>query len=719
MHLLEESISQGAQFFRLAPLIVFLPVVGLLINMIFGGWILDKSKAGEKIVGWIASAAVGLAFVVSLLLTISLLGHPEGDVIQLAEWVVIGTLNVNWAFQVDTLSVVMMLVVSGVGTLIHIYAIGYMHEDVRHNGDPKRFRRFFVYMNLFIAMMMILVSGNNYLMLFVGWEGVGLCSYLLIGFWYEKGKDGIGNALAAKKAMLVNRVGDFGLLLAIFTIFWTFGSLDFKVVFALAPELAKVAPGVMLTIAALMFVGVAGKSAQLPLYIWLPDAMAGPTPVSALIHAATMVTAGVYLITRSASIYVLAPQAQNFLAIVGAATALFAATIAVGQFDIKKVLAYSTISQLGFMVSAVAMGAFVAGMFHLVTHAFFKALLFLSAGSVIQGVERGQHHAEHDARLKKQLKAQGHEFDPQDMRNMGGVRNNMRVTFWVYLIGAVALAGIPPLAGFWSKDEILASASAINVPAYVLLTLAALFTAFYMTRQILMVFFGKSRSPASEHAQESPPLMTVPLIVLAVLSTLGGLLNLPGVLTLEKWLEHTLKETIHAVAFNPLVAGISIVLALLAIVVGWWLYNPERYEQFWAEPAARRKDDPLRAYIGPVFEVLNNKYWVDELYWSVILNPYISLSRFLADVVDWRFWHDWFHDVVLAGGFNLLTRVLAVRIDLGVIDWVANGLGWLAQRFAGALRKVQTGYVRNYALSIFLGVVIILGYLILAGFPLK
>jgi NADH-quinone oxidoreductase subunit L len=495
--------------------------------------------------------------------------------------------------------------------------------------------------------------------------------------------------------------------------------LDFRTVFEAAPQVASAVPGVILMITVLMFVGVAGKSAQLPLYVWLPDAMAGPTPVSALIHAATMVTAGVYLITRSASLYVLAPQAQNLLAIVGAATALFAATIAVGQFDIKKVLAYSTISQLGFMVSAVAMGAFVAGMFHLVTHAFFKALLFLSAGSVIQGLERGQHHVEHDAKLKKQLKTQGHDFDPQEMRNMGGVRRTMKVTYWVYLIGAIALTGVPPLAGFWSKDEILAEASSLNFTAYIMLTLAAIFTAFYMTRQVLMVFFGKPRSAAAEHAQESPAVMTVPLMILAGLSVLGGLLNFPTLKTLGVWLEHTLKNNLQEGEFVLLVAVISTILALLAIFLGWWLYNSRRYEAFWAMPAAKRKDDPLRVYIGPVFEVLKNKYWVDELYWTVILNPYISLSRFLADVVDWRFWHDWFHDKVLAGGYNLLTRLLAVQIDLGIIDGIANGLGTLAQRSAGSLRRVQTGYVRNYALFIFLGVVIILGYLILAGNPLK
>jgi NADH-quinone oxidoreductase subunit L len=712
---LEEAVSSGPMFFGLVPWIIFFPVIGLLINIFFGGLILERSKAGEMIVGGIASAAAGLAFVVAVLLAISLASHPEGQVVPLADWISIGDLSIPWAFQVDTLSVVMMLVVSGVGTLIHIYAIGYMHEDVRHNGDPSRFRRFFVFMNLFIAAMMILVSGNNYMMLFVGWEGVGLCSYLLIGFWYEKGKDGIGNAMAAKKAMVTNRVGDFGFLLAAFALFWTFGTFDFHAVFEKAPEVAAANPNVLVFITLCMLVGVAGKSAQLPLYVWLPDAMAGPTPVSALIHAATMVTAGVYLIARSAELYVLVPTAQTTVTLVGAATALFAATIAVGQFDIKKVLAYSTISQLGFMVAAVGMGAFVAGMFHLVTHAFFKALLFLSSGSVIQGLERGHHHVEHDPKLKKQLKSQGHDFDPQDMRNMGGLKDTMKITFWVYLIGAIALTGIPPLAGFWSKDEILAEANHLNPVAYILLTLAAIFTAFYMARQVLMVFFGKARTPAADHAKESPPIMTVPLMILAALSILGGLLNLPfkGFHHFTLWVEHTLGEIVKEGEFVILVALISTGLALLAFAIAWWLYSPRRYEEFWSEPAARRPDDPLRRYIGPVFEVLKNKYWVDELYWTVILNPYIALSRFLADVIDWRFWHDWFHDKVIVGGFNFNTRLLAGRIDLGGIDAFFNGLAKLVQRFAGLLRQVQTGYVRNYALMIFVGVVVILGYLLL------
>ena len=708
-----EAVSSGPTFFYLAPWIVFFPFIGLLINVFFGGWILERGDSGEKIVGWIASGASGLALVVSVLLAYSVAKNPEGQIVPLAQWITIGELDLRWAFQVDTLSVIMMLVVSGVGTLIHIYAIGYMHEDVRHKGDPSQFRRFFVFMNLFIGMMMILVSADNYLMLFVGWEGVGLCSYLLIGFWYAKGEDGIGNAIAAKKAFVTNRIGDFGFLLAAFTMFWAFGTFNFHAVFEKAPEIAAATPWVITAITMFMLLGVTGKSAQIPLFVWLPDAMAGPTPVSALIHAATMVTAGVYLVTRSADLYVLVPQAQTWVALVGAATAVLAATIAVGQFDIKKVLAYSTISQLGFMVSAVGMGAFAAGMFHLVTHAFFKALLFLSAGSVIQGLERGHHHVEHDPALKKQAKSMGHDFDPQDMRNMGGVRSRMKVTFWVYMIGAVALMGIPPLAGFWSKDEILAEANHLNITAYLLLSVAAILTAFYMTRQLLMVFFGKPRSPAAEHAQESPPVMTIPLIILAALAAMGGALNLPNIHTFSLWLEHTLRENVEEGEFVIIVALLSTALALTSAFLAWLLYRSKNYEKFWSVPAAKRPDDPLRGLIGPLFEALNKKWWVDELYWTVILNPYIALAKFLADVVDWRFWHDWFHDVIIAGAYNRLSNLLAVRIDLGGIDAFANGLGNTVKRAAASVRQIETGYVRNYALSIFLGVVLILGYLLL------
>ena len=721
--LLSETVT-SVSLFNLVPLIVFLPVIWLLVNIIFGG------RMKEGAISAVACTAVGLSFVVAVLQAVALTTHPEGVVIPLADWITIGELNVRWAFQVDTLSVTMMLVVSGVGALIHIYAVGYMHEDVRFNGDPGRFRRFFVYMNLFIAAMMILVSGDSYLTLFVGWEGVGLCSFLLIGFWYEKGQAGIGNAIAAKKAFVTNRIGDFGFVIAALLMFWMFGSLNFKEVFEKAPEIAAATPGVITAITLFMLVGVTGKSAQLPLFVWLPDAMAGPTPVSALIHAATMVTAGVYLVARSHALYVLAPQAQNTVALVGGWTALFAATIAVGQFDIKKVLAYSTISQLGFMVAAVGMGAFVAGMFHLVTHAFFKALLFLSSGSVIQGIEHGHHHVEHDPHLRKKIKHDPellfrHHFDPQDMRNMGGLRKQMPLTFWVYLIGAIALAGIPPLAGFWSKDEILAEANHLHLTVYVLLTIAALFTAFYMGRQILLVFFGKPRSLAAAHAKESPAVMTVPLIILAVLSALGGALNLPGLHTFTSWLEHTLEGGEHVAGaavegakaaveggFNPFVATISTLLAVVGITLAWYLYD-RRFRDLQQLPTARRPDDPLRSLIGPVFTGMERKWWVDEFYWAVILNPYIALSKFLAEVIDGRFWHDWFHDVVLAKGYNLLTGFLNLRIDLGGIDAIANGLGQGTKALAASLRRLQTGYVRNYALSVFIGVVVILGYLLL------
>jgi NADH-quinone oxidoreductase subunit L len=734
-----EVVSSG-EFFRLVPLVVFFPVIGLLANITFGG------RMREKAIGAIASLAVGASFVVAVMLGISLLNHPEGETIKLLDWMVIGGLQVEWAFRVDTLSVTMMLVVAGVGSLIHIYAIGYMHEDVRHNGDPGRFRRFFVFFNLFIATMMVLVSADNYLMMFVGWEGVGLCSYLLIGFWYEKGKDGIGNALAAKKAFVTNRIGDFGFLIAVFLMFGAFGSFQFDTVFAKAPQASQ---GVILAITLFMLLGVAGKSAQLPLHVWLPDAMAGPTPVSALIHAATMVTAGVYLVARSYALYSLVPQAQTVVAVVGGLTALFAATIAVGQFDIKKVLAYSTISQLGFMVAAVGMGAFVAGMFHLVTHAFFKALLFLSAGSVIQGMEHGEYESPghlatpspghpvtpspgHLATLSPghlDTLSPGHlatpspdhpvtlssphpVTDPQDMRNMGGLKDRMKVTFWVYAIGALALAGIFPLAGFWSKDEILAEAVHQQPIVFSMLLLAAFFTAFYMGRQVWMVFFGKPRTPLAEHARENPPVMVVPLIVLAALSLVGGALNLPWLHSFSHWLGHSFEEAEASGRSSLLIAGASTVLALAAIGLAWQLYG-RRFQVGQELPAAKSPVDPVQPYLRGIFTGMQNKWWVDEAYDWLILRRYVALSRFLAEVVEWHFWHDWFHDVVVAGGYRLVSRVLSVQIDLGIIDATANGLAAVTRRLAAYLRRLQNGYVHSYALWVFVGVVVILGYLII------
>jgi NADH-quinone oxidoreductase subunit L len=644
--------------FSLVPLVVFLPLLGLLINLLFG------QKLGEKFTGIMASLATGLAFVVSILLAVGLNGTPNPAPIKLFDWITLGSFSASWTFRVDTLSVVMMLVVSGVGTLIHIYSIGYMHSDVRHNNGPERFRRFFLFLNLFIAAMMILVSADNFLMLFVGWEGVGLCSYLLIGFWFEKGKNGTGNAEAAKKAFITNRIGDFGLLMAMFLIFWNFGSLDFATVFAAAPSVAAEHPTVMLLITLFMLLGVTGKSAQLPLFVWLPDAMAGPTPVSALIHAATMVTAGVYLVARSSAFYTLVPAAQTVVMWVGAATALFAATIAVAQNDIKKVLAYSTISQLGFMVTAVGMGATVAGMFHLVTHAFFKALLFLAAGSVIQGVERGLHHQKSHS-----------ELDPQDMRNMGGLRKQMPVTFWVYLIGGLTLAGLAPLAGFFSKDEILAAASQEYSSVFVVLIIAAFFTAFYIGRQIIMVFFGKPRTSAAAEASESPAVVTVPLLILALLSVLGGLLNFPGNLALEKWLAHTLGE-LHAEGFHWSVAAASFALALLGLGLAWLLYG--------RKPLAKDQPDPLQKGLGPVYTGMARKWWVDEFYGLVVLTPYKAIAQFFAKPVD-----------------------------LGVIDGAGKGLAVGTSALGTWLRRFQNGYLRSYAMWMLVGLVAILTYLVL------
>lgn len=676
--------------FQYAPLIIGFPIVGLLINLVIG------RRMGERFVGAVASGAVGLAFGVAVLQFVALQGHPEGSTVHIADWITIGRLQVPWSLKIDTLSATMMLMVSGVSTLIHIYAVGYMREDVRFQGDPGRFTRFFIYFNLFVAAMMVLITADNYLMMFVGWEGVGLCSYLLIGFWYEKGEDGIGNAVAGKKAFVVNRIGDLGFLIAMFLLFGAVGSLQFEEVFLWVHEHGLEQVGLITVATLFLLLGAAGKSAQLPLFVWLPDAMAGPTPVSALIHAATMVTAGIYMIARSAPLFEVAQTSANLVALVGGATALFAATIAVGQYDIKRVLAYSTISQLGFMIAAVGIGAYVAGMFHLVTHAFFKALLFLSAGSVIQGIEHGHLHLEHSG------DSDGEEhFDPNDMRNMGGLRSRMKITYWVYLIGALALAGLPPLAGFWSKDEILADASHGNMAVYIMLVIAAFFTAFYMGRQILMVFFGQPRTEAAKHAPENPPVMTVPLMLLAGLSILGGLFNLPGIHTLTNWLEHTI-EHVHAAEFDFTIAGLSVGLALLAIFLAWLLYGRRSLE--------KDEDDPLRRILGPIFIGMERKWWVDEIYEVLIIRPYIAMAGFLAEVIDGRFWHDWFHDTVLARTFQSGTRWLSQSFDLQVIDAIANGLGDLTKSAALRLRFLQTGYVRNYALAVLAGGLLVLTY---------
>ena len=675
--------------FDLVPFILLFPVLGLLTNLIFGRYL------GERLVGIIASGAAAAAFIVSVIQVFALVNNNfHVETVLIADWITIGKLYLPWQIRVDTLSVTMMVLVTGVGTLIHIYAVGYMHGD-------KRFARFFVYLNLFVVMMLVLVSADNYLMLFVGWEGVGICSYLLIGFWYDKGDDNLGNARAGRKAFVVNRIGDFGFLIAMFMMFGAVGSLQFDAVLHYFENHGVEVGQLATIITLLLLVGAAGKSAQIPLFIWLPDAMAGPTPVSALIHAATMVTAGIYMMVRSAPIYAVAPLSQMTVALLGAGTALIAGTIALAQWDIKRVLAYSTISQLGFMVAAVGLGAHVAAMFHLITHAFFKALLFLSAGSVIHGVEHGAHKSDDHC-------------DPQDMRNMGGLKDKMKTTFGVYVVGAVALAGIFPLAGFWSKDEILADAWHVGMieghwhgmTVYVLLALAAVITAFYMTRQIILVFFGSSRSAAAKHATENPPVMTVPLIGLAILSIVGGGINLPWSHMLGSWLEHT-HHFFHGIDFNLTVALTSTALAVASIFVGYMVYYRRPLESSTAP-------DPLSSVLGPSLKFFYNKWYIDELYDATFVRLYEWKARFLAFQVDWDFWHDFVHDQIILKSFKNAAGALSGPVDRLGINKFFDGLAYSVQNIAvNVLRPLQTGYVRNYALGVMLGVVMVLGIMLI------
>ncbi len=675
--------------FDLVPFILLFPVLGLLTNLIFGRYL------GERLVGIIASGAAAAAFIVSVIQVFALVNNNfHVETVLIADWITLGKLYLPWQIRVDTLSVTMMVLVTGVGTLIHIYAVGYMHGD-------KRFARFFVYLNLFVVMMLVLVAADNYLMLFVGWEGVGICSYLLIGFWYDKGDDNLGNARAGRKAFVVNRIGDFGFLIAMFMMFVSVGSLQFDAVLHYFENHGMEVGQLATTITLLLLVGAAGKSAQIPLFVWLPDAMAGPTPVSALIHAATMVTAGIYMMVRSAPIYAVAPLSQMTVALLGAATALIAGTIALAQWDIKRVLAYSTISQLGFMVAAVGLGAHVAAMFHLITHAFFKALLFLSAGSVIHGVEHGAHKSDDHC-------------DPQDMRNMGGLKDKMKTTFGVYVVGAVALAGIFPLAGFWSKDEILADAWHVGMveghwhgmTVYILLALAAVITAFYMTRQIILVFFGSSRSAAANHATENPPIMTVPLIGLAILSIVGGGINLPWSHVLGSWLEHT-HHFFHGIDFDLTVALTSTALAVASIFVGYIVYYRRPLESSTAP-------DPLSSVLGPSLKFFYNKWYIDELYDATFVRLYEWKARFLAFQVDWDFWHDFVHDQIILKSFKNAAGALSGPVDRLGINKFFDGLAYSVQNIAvNVLRPLQTGYVRNYALGVMLGVVMVLGIMLI------
>jgi NADH-quinone oxidoreductase subunit L len=581
----------------------------------------------------------------------------------------VGTLRVDLAFQVDQLSAVMLLVVTGVGSLIHLFSVGYMVED-------PGYARYFAYLNLFIVFMLVLVLGSSLPVMFIGWEGVGLCSYLLIGFWFSDK----ANADAGKKAFIMNRIGDFGFMIAMFLIWRAFGALDFATISSRAADVLVPGGAIVTAITLFLFLGCTGKSAQIPLYTWLPDAMAGPTPVSALIHAATMVTAGVYLVVRTSVLFAMAPVSSTVVAGIGTVTALFAATIGLRQYDIKKVLAYSTVSQLGYMFLGVGTGVYVTGIFHLVTHAFFKALLFLGSGSVIHAM----HHAYHATHA--------HE-DAQDMRNMGGLKRYMPWTFWLMAVATLAIAGIPPFSGFFSKDEILAMAFARGAeqPVYYVFyglgVLAALLTAFYMARLMAMTFLGQNRTGEREreHLHEAPWTMTGPLVVLGVLSAVGGALNLPeafgGHQALEHWLEPV---TAPAAAFTRLEAphgateyyliGAAVLIGIVGLVAGWraTLARPT------ATPRAAPPDRGLAL-------VLNRKYYIDELYDTIIVRPVVWLSR----TVLWR------------------------GVDQGVVDGAAvNGMARLSQGLGWLGSRLQTGQVGVYVVLFLVGALWVLGAVI-------
>ncbi|MDE0317087.1 MAG: NADH-quinone oxidoreductase subunit L [Candidatus Poribacteria bacterium] len=618
------------------------PLVGFLINGLFGKWL----KGNEKLSGTIGALAVLVSLICSIIAFVNVQGSEKPFNEVLYSWIAGESFTFNIGFHVDALTTVMLLVITGVGFLIHVYSIGYMHGDAGYT-------RYFAYLNLFVFAMLILVLGNNYLMMFVGWEGVGLCSYLLIGFWYEKQSA----TDAGKKAFIVNRIGDFGFLLGMFTLFAVFNSLDFSTIFsgaeAKSDEIVFGVNGIMLA-TLLLFVGAVGKSAQLPLYVWLPDAMEGPTPVSALIHAATMVTAGVYMIARSAVLYNIA-ETGVVVAWIGVLTALFAAIIALKQNDIKRILAYSTVSQLGYMFVGVGVGAYASGIFHLVTHAFFKGLMFLTAGSVM--------HA-----MANEL----------DIRKMGGLRNKLPITHATFLVGALAIAGAPFLSGFWSKDEILHSAWGVTWGSgkaiYIIGLITAFLTAFYMFRLIFVTFYGKSRvePEVASHLHESPAVMWIPLAILAIPSALIGLLL--GVGGHNSWFHHFTEKVAgfkggHGEALGSPIPFmvISSVIGIAGITFAWTRYKNR-------VPSA----EPTNA----LQKLVANKFYIDELYNTFIVQPIKNASHFLL----WKLF------------------------DTGIIDGIVNGVAALIRVIGGTLRRLQTGLVQVYIVSMVLGIVLFLAY---------
>ena len=633
----------------LAWLILVFPALGALINLFVG----DRLK--ERGIHLVASSAVVLAFVVSLGLFFGLSGldeHHRAETVHLWDWITIGSFRAPAALLIDPLSVTMALIVTGVGALIHIYAGGYMHGE-------QNYQRFFVYLNFFILAMLVLILSNNFVGMFVGWEGVGLASYLLIGFYFDRHDESYGHyADAGKKAFLVNRIGDFGMMLAVFLIWTGVGSVVFEEV---SQGSGALATGTATAICVLLLLAATGKSAQLPLFVWLPDAMAGPTPVSALIHAATMVTAGIYMVARTHFLWELAPMAGGLAAWVGGLTALLAASIALTQVDLKKILAYSTISQLGYMMLGVGVGAYAFAIFHLVTHAFFKALLFLAAGNVMHGLPDGE----------------------LDIRKMGNLRAKMPTTYLLFVIGALALAGFPLLSGFFSKDGILLHVANYNILLYLVGLFTALLTAFYSFRAVFMAFCGEARDQhVHEHAHESPAVMTRPLWVLAVLAVIGGAVNLPVVLTME----HYLEEAVGKPAFHPsipmelVLLVVSAVVALAGIGLAYGRYLKS------TDSVVGKLSAGITGLVRPLEPIARNKWYVDEIYAGWIVGPLLGLSY-------------WFSQVV----------------DQGVVDGAVNLIGQANLTLGGALRKVHNGLVPTYALSLFCGVVALLLWFVIGG----
>ncbi len=617
---------------QLAYLIPLFPLLGFLING------LGRNKLSKGAIGTIGSGAILASFVVSLMFFFQVKGGNT-EVVSYFNFISVGQLTIPFAFQIDQLSSIFLLIITGVGFLIHVYSTSYMHDE-----KSEHFARYFAYLNLFVFSMLLLVMGANFVIMFIGWEGVGLCSYLLIGFWFKKPEYN----KAASKAFIMNRIGDLAFLIAIFWLIGKVGTVSYVEVFSgAALEKLTQNPTDVIVITLLLFVGATGKSAQIPLYTWLPDAMAGPTPVSALIHAATMVTAGIYMIARSNVLYSLAPDVLNIIAWVGLATALLAASIALKQNDIKKVLAYSTVSQLGFMFLALGTGAYGAAVFHVMTHAFFKALMFLGSGSVIH--------------------AMGGE---QDIRKMGGLSKKMPVTFWTFVIGCIAIAGIPPLSGFFSKDAILLSAYAKSPVMYGIALFAALLTAFYMFRLLFITFTGKFRGTHEQehHLHESPKAMTLPLIVLAILSVIGGFVGVPAVLGGSDELIHFLSPVIaiaegHHISHTTeyILMGLSTGLVLLMVFAAWSIYK--NYKE---------KENTGFA------KVLENKWYVDELYDNIIVKPLKALADFLNNIFDKK-----------------------------VVDGLVNGVGRLVNYGGRQFRWIQSGQVGSYVLLMVVSILLI------------